>query len=68
MPDLSTLFSGKSVHPDNRCLALASLKGAEDLSGELFRFTLALSLMRGGVLSRTFLSTRKASSAREIYS
>jgi len=24
MPDLSTLFSGKSVHPDDRCLTTLS--------------------------------------------
>jgi len=34
----------------------------------IISFASALSLTRGGVLSRTFLSARKASSAREINS
>jgi len=52
----------------NSQLTSASLKGAEDLSGELFYLTLVLSLVRGGVLSRTYLSARKASSAWKINS
>ena len=52
----------------NSQLTSASLKGAEDLSGELFRFTLAFSLKRGGVLLRTYLSPHEASNARETNS
>jgi len=46
----------------------ASLKGEEDLSDELFRSTLALSLEREGVLLRTYLSAHKTSNARKISS
>jgi len=49
-------------------LTSASLKGVEGLSGELFRFTLAFSLNRGGVLLRTYLSAHEASNARETNS
>jgi len=52
----------------NSQLTSASLKSVEDLSGKLFHFTLVLSLARGGVLSRTYLSAREASRAREINS
>ena len=52
----------------NSRLTLAYLKGAEDLSGGLFRFTLAFSLKRGGVLLRTYLSTHETSNARETNS
>ena len=46
-------------------LTSASLKGEEDLSHELFRLTLALSLERGGVLSQTYLFAPKTSNARK---
>jgi len=52
----------------NYQLTSASLKGAEDLTGELFRSTLALSLERGGVLLRTYLSAPETSNAREASS
>jgi len=60
-----------STHEDsnaretNSQLTSASLKGEEDLSGELFRLTLVLSLEREGVLSRTYLSAHKTSNARK---
>jgi len=46
----------------------ASLEHEEDLSGELFCSTLTLSLERGGVLSRTYLSAHKTSNARKFLS
>jgi len=52
----------------NSQLTSASLKGMEDLSGELFRFTLVFSLKRGGVLLRTYLSAHETSNARETNS
>jgi len=52
----------------NSQLTSVLLKGAEDLSGELFRFTLAFSLKRGGVLLRTYLFAYETSNARETNS
>ena len=57
-----------TVRGTNSQLNSASLKGAEDLSGELFRFTLTFSLKRGGVLLRTYLSAHETSNARETNS
>jgi len=64
----SLLPGPPSVRGTNSQLTLASLKGAEDLSGELFRFTLAFSLKRGGVLLRTYLSAHETSNASETNS
>ena len=52
----------------NSQLTSASLKGAEDLSGELFRFALAVLLKRGGILSRTYLSAHETFNTRETNS
>ena len=46
----------------------ASFKGEGDLSGELFRSTLALSLERGGVLLRTYLSAHTTFNVRKTSS